>query len=160
MAEVCEAVQAAPKAARDWYNGIYMGFAEETQDVQGRLGMKDVTMGEAAGKFIGFNPQRSAIESEAKREEMLDKNLRTVRMDDIASDWADGILRDDQSKVRDAIDRLVEWNQDNPEMYIDRATIFRSVRGRVIAGRMTSAQRFEKSMPKAMKAETREVLNR
>jgi len=154
------AVQAAPKAMRDWYNGIYMGFAEETQDVQGRLGMKDVTMGEAAGKFIGFNPQRSAIESEAKREEMLDKNLRTVRMDDIASDWADGILRDDQSKVRDAIDRLVEWNQDNPEMYIDRATIFRSVRGRVIAGRMTSAQRFEKSMPKAMKAETREVLNR
>ena len=151
------AVMVAPKAARDAYNGAYIAATGESQDTKGRLAMKDMTLGEGFGKAIGFNPQRAAAESEIKRELQLDKNLRTVRMDDIASDWADGILRSDQDKVKDARERYLEWNKNNPELRIDGMQMRRSVSERVKAGRMTSEQRYLKSVPKALKPEAREL---
>ena len=154
------AVITAPKAARDAYNGFYMMTTGESLDTRGRLAMKDVTAVEGFGKAIGFNPQRAAIEGEAKRELMLDKNLRTVRMDEIASDWADGILRKDPEKSQAARDRLREWNRDNPELRIDGSQILRSVRDRVRAARMTSEQRFLKSLPKTIRSEARESFQR
>lgn len=152
------AVGIAPKAVRDLYNGMHMAATGESQDTQGRLAMRDVTAGEAFGKAIGFNPQRAAIESEAKREQQQDKNLRTVRMDEIASDWADGIIRKDADKTRDAASRLRQWNSENPTLRIDGNQMLQSVRERVKAAKMTSAQRFEKAVPKPMKVETREAL--
>ena len=114
--------------------------------------------GEALGKAIGFNPQRAGIESEAKREMQMDKNLRTVRMDDIASDWADAILRNDTEKRQEAMARLRQWNRDNPTLRIDGTSIMRSVRERVKAAKLTGSERFIKSVPKAMKPEARESL--
>lgn len=153
------AVGVAPKALRDAYNGAHMAVTGESQDTKGRLAMRDVTAVEGFGKAIGFNPQRAATEGEAKREIMLDKNLRTVRMDEIASDWADGILQKDSDKTQAARDRLREWNTDNPEMRILPANIMRSVQERVRAARKTSAERFLKSTPKPMRADAREAFN-
>jgi hypothetical protein len=152
------AVNAAPKALRDAYNGLHMAATGESQDTQGRLALKDVTAGEALGKAIGFNPQRAAIESETKRELQLDKNLRTVRMDDMASDWADGILRQDRDKQAEARQRLRTWNSENPELRIQMADMLRSVQERVKAARMTGAERFIRSTPKALKPEARSAL--
>jgi hypothetical protein len=152
------AVNAAPKTIRDAYNGVQMALTGESQDTKGRLAMKDVTPAEGFGKMIGFNPQRAAAEGETKREIMLDRNLRTVRMDDIASDWADGILKRDSEKMHDARDRLRQWNLDNPEMRIDGPAMLRAVGERVRAGKMTSEQRFLKSVPKPMRQGAKEAL--
>ena len=152
------AVGAAPKAVRDAYNGVHMIATGESQDTKGRLAMKDVTAVEAFGKAIGFNPQRAAVESEAKREIMLDRNLRTVRMDEITSDIADAMLRSDAQARQDAIERLRQWNVDNPEMRIDQRQVMRSVQERIRAAKRTSAERFIKSTPKPMKQEAREAL--
>jgi N12 class adenine-specific DNA methylase/antitoxin (DNA-binding transcriptional repressor) of toxin-antitoxin stability system len=152
------AVNAAPKALRDAYNGLHMAATGESQDIQGRLALKDVTAGEALGKAIGFNPQRAAIESETKRELQLDKNLRIVRMDEMASDWADGILRQDRDKQAEARQRLRTWNSENPELRIQMADMLRSVQERVKAARMTGAERFIRSTPKALKPEARSAL--
>jgi hypothetical protein len=153
------ALNAAPKAVKDAYNGIYMGTTGESQDIKGHLGLKDVTLGEAIGKGIGFNPQRQAIESEAKRETMQDKNMRSVRLDEITSDWADGILRKDPEKVKESIARIVAWNADNPEMRLDASAVLRAVQERVKAGMLTSEQRFLKSMPRTMKQEAKSELH-
>lgn len=152
------AVNVAPKAVRDIYNGAHMAATGESQDTKGRLALRDVTAVEGLGKAIGFNPQRTAAESEAKREIMLDRNLRTVRMDEIASDWADGILSKDPEKTQDARDRMWQWNKDNPGLRIAGTQIMRSVQERVRAARKTSAERFLKSTPKAMRPEAREAL--
>lgn len=154
------AVNAAPKAVRDAYNGAHMIATGEAQDTKGRLTLKDVSAGEAAGKFIGFNPQRASIESETKREAMLDKNLRTVRMDEIAGDWADGIVRKDPEKVAEARDRLRQWNTDNPELRIMGPSLMHSIQERVRAARMTGEQRFLKSLPKVMRPEVRQEFSR
>lgn len=154
------AVNAAPKAVRDAYNGAHMLATGEAQDIKGRLTLKDVTPGEAAGKAIGFNPQRAAQESETKREIMQDKNLRTVRMDEIAGDWADGILRRDVEKVTEAMQRFREWNKDNPELRIDSSSLMRSVQERVRAAHLTGQERFLKSVPKPMRADARQEFAR
>ena len=147
------AVNVAPKAVRDAYNGVHMALTGESQDTKGRLGMRDVTPIEGFGKMTGFNPQRAAIEGEAKREIMLDRNLRLVRMDEIASAWADAVVRKDEEGKREARDRLRRWNADNPEMKITGPQILRSVRERVRAARKTSQERFLKSTPKPMRKE-------
>ncbi len=150
------AVMAAPKAARDFYNGAHMAITGESIDTKGRPAMREVTPGEAFGKLIGFNPQRAAIEGEIKREAMVDKNLRTVRMDDMASDIADAMIDKDPARVKAAMDRLREWNTENPELRIGADQMARSIRARILANKMTSEQRFLKSVPKAMKPEVRE----
>jgi len=151
------AVMAAPKAARDAYNGAHIAVTGESLDTKGRLAMKDMTAVEGFGKAIGFNPQRAAIEGETKRKLMLDKNLRTVRMDDIASDWADGILRKDTEKQKEARERFREWNKNNPELRINGNQMLRSVQERVKAARRTAEQRFLKSVPKALRPEARQA---
>lgn len=149
------AVQTAPKAIRDAYNGFHMATTGESIDTKGRIAMKDVTAAEAFGKTIGFNPQRAAVESEAKREIQQNKNLRTVRMDEFASDIADAIIRKDAEDRRSALEKFRQWNQDNPEMRIDAQQMMRSVRERVKAQAMTAEQRFLKSIPKTMRPEAR-----
>jgi hypothetical protein len=145
------AVNAAPKAVRDAFNGVHMATTGEAEDTKGRLTLKDVTMGEAAGKFIGFNPQRAARVGEIKRDTMQDKNLRQVRMDEIAGDWADGILKGDQDAVAEARDTLIDWNRNNPELRIPLPGIMRSVQERVKAARMTGDKRFLRSLPAPMR---------
>jgi hypothetical protein len=152
------AVQAAPSAVRNAYNGVHMALTGESQDTKGRLAMRDVTGIEAAGKLIGFNPQRAAREGEIKREEMVSKNLRLVRYDEIASDWADGILKKDPTKQADALETLREWNKDNPEMRINPQDMRRAVFRRVQEARKTSAERFTKSLPKSMRPEAATLL--
>jgi len=153
------ALNASPKAVKDAYAGVHMALTGESQDMKGRLALKDVSIGEALGKFGGFNPQRASVESEAKREVMQDRNMRTVRLDDMASDWADAILRKDQEKVKESIAKVVQWNRDNPEMLIDGATILRAVQERVKAGMRTGEQRFIKSVPRTMKPEAMQELH-
>src|SRR3990167_4488014 len=154
------AVNAAPKAVRDAVNGARMTATGESQDTKGRLALRDVTPMEGFGKAIGFNPQRAAVESEAKRETMVDRNLRTVRMDDIASDWAEGIVKQDREKILEAQRRFREWNAANPELRIDAPSMIRAVRERAKAMRLSGEQRFLKSMPKPMRQEAREALAR
>lgn len=150
------AIHSAPKAARDLYNGIHMMATGESEDIKGRRALTDVTLGEGVGKAIGFNPQRASIEGEAKREEMIDKNLRTVRMDDIASDWSDAILRNDPEKRQKAIERFRAWNRDNPSLRISNEQMMRSVKGRIKSARLSSKERFLKSLPKSMRREAQE----
>lgn len=147
------AIGASPKAMRDAYNGLYMALTGESEDAKGRLALRDVTGVESVGKAIGFNPQRAAAESEIKRETMLDRNLRLVRYDEIASDWADAILKKDPEKQREALETLRRWNENNPEMRINPTDLRRAVFRRVQEAKKTSAERFIKSLPRTMRPE-------
>jgi hypothetical protein len=101
------ALQNVAKAADMWTTG-------EARDTLGRKVM-DADEVDGLMKFIGFQPQAIARESEKiqmiRRSEQLAKNVEG----EIASAWARAIVDKDQDGVAEARAKLAQWNEDNPD---------------------------------------------
>ena len=109
------AVQSAlPVAFQNAFKGVDMWTTGEARDTLGRKVM-DADAVDGLMKFIGFQPQAIARESEKiqmiRDSEQLAKNVEG----EIASAWARAIVDKDPDGVADARAKLAQWNEDNPE---------------------------------------------
>jgi len=135
----------ASRAIQGVATGVEMAATGQATDKYGRKTF-DTTPVEALYKGIGFNPSRMAEESRTKSNMMQDKKLFEVRKDEIVTQWAQAIIAKDAAGKQDAIAKWRRWNKENPEMRM--SNINNSVTRKVKSIRMTSAERFKKSMPK------------
>ncbi|HPL80221.1 MAG TPA: PLxRFG domain-containing protein, partial [Burkholderiaceae bacterium] len=113
--DVGGAVQSAlPVAFQNAFKGVGMWTTGEARDTLGRKVM-DADEVDGLMKFIGFQPQAIARESEKiqmiRNSEQLAKNVEG----EIASAWARAIVDKDPDGVADARAKLAQWNEDNPE---------------------------------------------
>ena len=139
---------ALPKAVSDAYKAIDMLQTGAYRDGRGRK-VVDVTAADAFIKAIGFQPNRVA---EPRRVEwMLAQSsamFRTAR-DEIHDLWARGVAERDKDKIDSAREAMVSWNRKNPKERISINPA--SIRNRVRAMRLTSAERLVKATPKDMR---------
>jgi hypothetical protein len=134
------AVQSAlPVAFQNAFKGADMWATGEARDTLGRKVM-DADEVDGLMKFIGFQPQVIARESEKiqmiRDSEQLAKNVEG----EIAGEWARAIVDKDQDGIAAARQKLAEWNENNPDDRI-RITMQQLVQ-RAKKLRETRAQRF------------------
>lgn len=131
----------AAKALQMFSTGQYRDTANKrVQDVDGM----DATM-----KLIGFQPQSVAAGSRRMAEDMRD--VDTVRRveSEIVAQWAEGMRSRDQEAIKNARERLKDWNADNPDLPIKIK--LSQVVAKVKALSSTRDQRFMKSAPPEMR---------
>lgn len=137
-----------PLAIRNLRKSIEMYQTGEYRDTRDRKVM-DVTGLDALVKGIGFQPAEVARESRGiqmrNQQVQLARNVEA----EIASLWAQGIADKEPDKVREARQRLADWNRDNPQSRIGITT--GQLERRVREMRKPRQQRFEKAMPKEMR---------
>lgn len=131
----------AAKALQMFETGQYRDTANKrVQDVDGM----DATM-----KLIGFQPQSVAAGSRRMAEDMRDVDtVRRVEAE-IVAQWAEGMRSRDQEAIKDARERLKDWNADNPDLPIKIK--MSQVVAKVKALSSTRDQRFMKSAPPEMR---------
>lgn len=156
--ETSDALRAlAPKAARDFWQGLDMFFSGQYRDSQQRL-VGNVTPGEAAVKAIGFQP-RSVAETQQRQRELMEAiALHRVVEDGIADRIARGVAFHDLDMVRQAREDQKTWNEKNPEAKIKIEP--QQISRRVKQLRLSSDERTLKSTPKEMRSFAREEMRR
>lgn len=144
-----EAARAAlPRAGQAFFDG---GKAMQTGYLHDKRGRRtlEVAPSEALLKFMGFNPQRVATESEIKSMQMQDVALIRVRREEIINRWKNGIINKDREEISEARAMLTEWNRKNPEMKIRIKP--ETVLARAKAAQMSSRARYTKAIPVAQR---------
>lgn len=147
--------EASPVAARNILKSADMAMTGMYRDDKGRK-VVDADLGDAAAKFIGFQPNAVAKVQDATATQQRIIALNKVTEAEIADLWAQGRFENDPEKVERARERLREWNQDNPEtpIRISQGQIIKRVREM----RLDKTQRLEKTAPKEIRASVREAL--
>ena len=147
---------AGPVATKNLGKAIEMYLTGEYRDMAGRK-VRDVTVGEAITKGIGFQPAEVARDS--RRTQLANQQVALARAveAEIAGQWAAGLADQKPDQVQKARHRLAEWNRDNPQsrIGINSAQIVRRVR----EIRSSRDDRFLKRAPKEMRAGMAEVMN-
>jgi hypothetical protein len=142
------AIQNVGKAVGMWVNG-------EARDTQDRRIM-DADLTDGLMRFLGFNPQAIARESEKmqikRRSEQLAKNVEG----EIAGRWARAFADGDRDAVDEARRELADWNAANPEARI--VITGSQILARVKKLRQDRAQRFITSAAPERRAQVREGL--
>lgn len=154
--DVTTAVQTAvPIALQNVAKAMTMWETGEARDQLGRKVM-DVDATDGLMRFLGFNPQALARESEKiqmiRRSEQLAKNVEG----EIASDWARAVVDGDQEAVAAARQRLVDWNERNPEQPI--VITPRQILNRARKLRQERLQRFITTVAPERRARVEEAL--
>ena len=107
------ALQAMPVAIQNVGKAVGMWTTGEARDSKDRRIMDADTM-DGLMRFLGFNPQSIARESDKmgmlRRSEQLAKNVEG----EIAADWARALADKDREAVAEAKQRLKDWNEKNP----------------------------------------------
>lgn len=107
----------APKAVKDALAGGEMAKKGYATDSRGRK-VIDVTKGEAAIKGIGFNPTSVAQETRKTMPVQQDIALQKRTESSIVNLWVRGLADGDTEMVKDAQQRLNDWNRRNPDTLI------------------------------------------
>lgn len=149
------AIGATPVAIQNVSKAIGMWTTGEARDTLGRRVM-DADATDGFMRFLGFNPQAIARESEKmgmiRRSEQLAKNVEG----DIAAKWARSFSDGDAEGVADARRQMAEWNESNPEARISISSA--QILQRVRKLRQDRAQRFITSTSPERRAAVRETL--
>lgn len=123
------AVRAIPVAFQNAAKGVGMWQTGEARDTLDRKIM-DADATDGLMKFLGFQPQAIARESDKlqmiRRSEQLAKNVEG----EIAAKWARAVADRDPEAIQAAKDELRDWNESNPEspIRITGAQIMQRVR--------------------------------
>jgi hypothetical protein len=120
----------------------------EYRDAQGRL-VAEASGTDAFFKGLGFQPAHIA-EFQRQREGLQqDVNLQRVKEDALADLWARGRVEKDPALVREARQRLADWNRTHPEapIRIDRRQLVSRVRNL----RRTARERMRRATPREMR---------
>lgn len=142
-----------PKAIKDGVKAVDMYQTGVYKDYRGRK-VVDVDGVDAFVKAIGFNPNEVAEVQRAKYRLQDSVNLARVVESDIAEKWARGLHERDPDAVRNAQQKLRDWNSKNPETPI--RIKFSQVQRRVVEMTRTSADRLVRATPKEMRGMVRE----
>lgn len=142
-----------PKAIKDAIKAVDMYQTGVYKDYRGRK-VVDVDGVDAFVKAIGFNPNEVAEVQRAKYRLQDSVNLARVVESDIAEKWARGLHERDPDAVRNAQQKLRDWNSKNPETPINIK--FSQVQRRVVEMTRTSADRLVRATPKEMRGMVRE----
>jgi hypothetical protein len=146
---------ATPVAIQNVGKAIGMWTTGEARDTAGRRVM-DADEVDGLMRFLGFNPQAIARESEKmgmiRRSEQLAKNVEGA----IAAQWARAFADGDAEGVAEARRELADWNTNNPE---DRISITSAqILQRVKKLRQDRAQRFITSTSPERRSAVREAM--
>lgn len=149
------AMGATPVAIQNVGKAIGMWTTGEARDTAG-LRVMDADEVDGLMRFLGFNPQAIARESEKmgmiRRSEQLAKNVEGA----IAAQWARAFADGDAEGVAEARRELADWNTNNPE---DRISITSAqILQRVKKLRQDRAQRFITSTSPERRAAVREAM--
>lgn len=119
----------APVAVKNVVKAADMASDGHYRDARGRRVVETDAV-DAIVKATGFQPGRVASEQRAIGRAMPSVALTKVSEGEIAALWAEGVYERDSAKIARAKDRLLDWNQKNPEtpIRIDNGQIFRRVR--------------------------------
>jgi hypothetical protein len=149
------ALEALPVAARNLYQGIKMAAKGYAEDFQGRKTLP-VNETEAFFKSMGFQPEKLARFSEFKQGIEQERNLLMVKQKELNSAWAEAIRQHDMEGIAAAKEKLLRWNQQNPEMPLrfDPAAI----RKLVVDAEMQGDLRYIRGLPRALRREAIEEL--
>lgn len=132
-----------------------MAATDQYTDARGRK-VIETTPGEAALKFIGFQPADVARVQETTRTVQQMVALNKIREGEIADKWAKAIVSGDQDGIQSARDELNEWNRANPDSPI-RISVTQ-IQRRVKALKEDKATRMERTAPKELRQEVRREL--
>ena len=143
----------SPKAMQNLVQAADMANMGMYRDAKG-MKVLDTDGYDAIAKAIGFQPNdvKKAQEANFEAKRMID--LNKINESEIANQWAMGIFEKDSDKVKDARDRLAEWNEANPESPI--RINFRQIAQRVNKMKESKAERIAKTAP----AEIRNAVRR
>ena len=103
-----------PKAGRDLWNAIDMGFRGHARDAVGRKTV-ETTGWDAAIKGIGFNPTIVADKTRASMPVQQDIQLVKKVEANIVHSWAQAIVDNDTEDANGQAKKLADWNRDNPD---------------------------------------------
>lgn len=149
------ALQAMPVAIQNVGKAVGMWTTGEARDSKDRRIMDADTM-DGLMRFLGFNPQSIARESDKmgmlRRSEQLAKNVEG----EIAADWARAQADGDREGVQEAKQRLRDWNEKNPSAKIEISGP--QILRRVIQLRKDRAARFITSTSPERRREVSEAL--
>lgn len=145
----------SPTAVRNMIQGGRMAATDQYTDARGRK-VIETTPGEAALKFIGFQPADVARVQETTRTVQQMVALNKIREGEIADKWAKAIVAGDQDGIQAARDELNEWNRANPDSPI-RINVTQ-IQRRVKALKEDKATRMERTAPKELRQEVRREL--
>jgi hypothetical protein len=146
---------ATPMAAQNAIKAVGMWSTGEARDMKGNKVMEADAV-DGLMKFLGFNPQDIAHESEKlgmiRRSEQLAKNVEG----EIAGKWARAMADGDREGVMDARQELADWNEANPEsrISITSAQIIQRVRKM----RQSREQRFITSTSPERRSAVKEAM--
>ena len=130
-----------PKAVRDAYQALEMWETGEYRDRRGRR-VIDSSALDGFVKLLGFNPSRVAEESRRIGEAMSDVNLQRETEQSIADEWAKALADEDDRGIARARQRMVDWNERNPDLRVVIKPA--QLRQRVRELRATREERFVK----------------
>ncbi len=149
------ALAATPVAIQNVSKALGMWSTGEARDTLGRRVMEADEV-DGLMKFLGFNPQAIARESEKmgmiRRSEQLAKNVEG----EIAGRWARAFADGDREGVADARQELADWNEANPDQRI-RITSSQIMQ-RVKKLRQDRSQRFITSVSPERRGAVADVL--
>lgn len=140
---------ALPMAIANALKGGQQLATGEVRDSQGRF-VSNVSSPEAIYKMIGFTPLDQAEASRGRMEKSMDVGIVANTRNGIIQDWAHGIMQHDQDQINDARQRLVDWNQEHPDMMI--VVHPSSIIDTIKQSNMSADQRLDKRAPKTMRA--------
>lgn len=147
---------AAPVAIRNLMKGVDMLQTGMYRDMKGNK-VIDVDTMDSITKIIGFQPSDVAKVQRATRMAVEITAVAKEREAEIADKWAEGVAFRDNRKVREAMDELREWNASNPDTRIRIKPS--QIASRVRTMRLGKAKRVEKTAPKEIRAQVRQMLS-
>ncbi|KZK31995.1 hypothetical protein A4F85_04570 [Delftia sp. GW456-R20] len=148
------AMEFSPTAVRNAAKGIDMATSGIYKDTKGYK-VIDVSLAEAASKFIGFQPKNVAEVQEANSFMQRTKSFYTATSSDIKAQWAQALFEKDDAALQRVRDRLSAWNRDNPEQPIKVS--IPDIMKRVRQMGKDKADRIADTSPKALRAQMREM---
>lgn len=137
-------LEVSPRAVANAAKGVDMANTGVYTDTRGRK-VIETDLGDAAAKFIGFQPQSVARVQDATFtvQKMVSQNK--MREAEIAEKWAQGIYEGNKAKIEEARAAMRDWNRKNPKtpIRIELPQILKRVR----AMRMSKEDRIAKTAP-------------
>jgi hypothetical protein len=136
--------KAAPVAAQNLMKAADMVDTGMYRDARDRK-VVDVDLLDAAVKAIGFQPAVVASEQRVVGRGMQSISLARAVEAEIASSWAAAVFERDPARVQQARQRVVDWNEKNPETPINITPP--QIMQRVRQMQLSRTQRALKSAP-------------
>ena len=145
-----------PLAIRNAFKGIEMGTTGEYRNTKGEK-VIDVGTGDALLKSIGFQPSDVAKVQDANFQMQKEKAFYNMKVQEIRKEWARAIYDKDSEGIAKARQKMLDWNEKNPNQPI-RADM-RAIMKRVRDMRKTKAEKIADSAPKALRQRMRQDVN-